>query len=105
VNWKRPSNASIVVALVVALLSPVAWYVTFAETRQTPPMPKSEAEKMTPTEIESWAQRNERRAPFIEHLKSYPSFANEHREVLVVSAVVFVLILAMSSFSRGRRET
>lgn len=107
-TFRSPTFRSIVVAAVIALLTPALWFVVTGETRRTPIIEKPFTDKMTETQRQEWVDRNSKPVSLWEHAKGTPQFIMDSwKGYLQVSVVVFLIVLILNSafLSGGKIES
>lgn len=106
-TFRSPTIRSIVVAAIIALLTPALWFVVTGETKRTPIIEKTFTDKMTEAQRQEWIERNSKPVSLWEHAKGIPQFiVDSWRGYLQVSAVVFLIVLLLHSafLNGGKRE-
>jgi hypothetical protein len=97
---------SVLVAAVVALLSPALWFIVTGETYRTPTVETTMFAKMSQAQINEWIDKNSTRVSIWEHAKGTPQFVVENwRGYLAASTGVFIVVLLLNvTFLAGGRH-
>jgi len=106
-RWPKITLRSVLVAAVVALLSPALWFIVTGETYRTPTVETAMFAKMSQAQTEEWIDKHSTRVSIWEHAKGTPQFVVANwRGYIAASIGVFivVLLLNVAFLARGRHE-